>query len=152
MTPALQAKSDHERTRAGWSTGKALVWPGRVLSTLVVVFLLFDGALKVLQLDVTTQATSALGYPVSVVFGLGVLTLMIAALFAYPRTAMLGAVLLTGLLGGAVATHVRVGSPAFSHTFFPVYVGVMAWLGLYLRDERLRALLPLSNPDTRRTP
>ena len=118
-------------------------WTGRVLSTLVVLFLLFDGLIKVVELDVVRETLVQLGYPPTVGFGLGVLTLVIAVLYALPRTALLGALLLTGLLGGAIATHLRVGSPLFSHLLFGVYIGLMAWGGLWLRDDRLRALLPI---------
>ncbi|OUL99051.1 DoxX family protein [Variovorax sp. JS1663] len=118
-------------------------WTGRVLSTLVVLFLLFDGLIKVVELDVVRETMVQLGYPPNLGFGLGVLTLAIALLYALPRTALLGAVLLTGLLGGAIATHLRVGSPLFSHLLFGVYVGLMAWGGLWLRDDKLRALLPI---------
>jgi hypothetical protein len=122
-------------------TSTVLSWSGSILSGLVVLFLLFDGTIKVIEMDVATQTTAQLGYPVSVVFGLGVVTLVIAVLYAIPRTSVLGAILLTGLLGGAIAAHVRVGSPIVTHTLFPVYLGLAAWGGLLLRDVRLRALL-----------
>lgn len=118
-------------TRAGWT-----------LTSFVVLFLAFDGVIKLLDLPVVQQTSTQLGLPPSNTFGLGVLTLAIAVLYAVPRTAVLGALLLTGLLGGAVATHLRVGSPVFSHLLFGVYVGVFAWGGLWLRDPRVRALLP----------
>ncbi|MGO4390823.1 DoxX family protein [Variovorax sp. M-6] len=121
----------------------ATLWTGRILSGLVVVFLLFDGAIKVAEMDVVKQTLAELGYPADIAFGLGVLTLAIGALYAIPRTSLLGAILLTGLLGGAMATHLRVGSPVFSHLLFGLYIGLMAWGGLFLRDERLRAMLPL---------
>ena len=121
----------------------AALWTGRILSGLVVVFLLFDGAIKVVEMDVVKQTLAELGYPTDIAFGLGVLTLAIGVLYAIPRTSVLGAILLTGLLGGAMATHLRVGSPVFSHLLFGLYIGLMAWGGLFLRDERLRAMLPL---------
>jgi len=89
------------------------------------------------------EGTLQLGYPESVILGLGIILLACTVVYLMPRTAILGAILLTGYLGGAVATHVRVGSPLFSHVLFPVYLGVLIWGGLYLRDERLRALFPL---------
>jgi len=119
------------------------LWAGRILSALVILFLLFDGVIKLMELDVVTETNAQLGYPAHMPFGLGILTLIIAALYAIPRTSVLGAILLTGLLGGAIATHLRVGSPIFSHLLFGVYLGLMAWGGLFLRDERLRALIPL---------
>lgn len=122
-------------------TSKKMIWAGRVLSALVILFLLFDGTIKVMQHDVVRETMSGLGYPEHVAFGLGILTLAIAVLYAIPRTSVLGAILLTGLLGGAMATHLRVGSPIFSHLLFGGYVGLMAWGGLFLRDERVRALL-----------
>ena len=122
------------------------VWLGRIASALVTLFLIFDGVLKVMEVDIALKTTVQLGYPEHVVFGLGVLTLVIAALCAVPRTAVLGAILLTGLLGGAMATHLRVGSPVFSHLLFGLYLGLIAWGGLYLRDARLRALIPLRQP------
>lgn len=116
---------------------------GLVLSTLVVLFLVFDGAIKVIGLDVVRETSVQLGLNPAHSFGLGVMTLLIALLYAWPRTAVLGAILLTGLLGGAIATQLRVGNPVFTHLLFGVYLGLMAWGGLYLRDDRLRALLPL---------
>ena len=109
------------------STSAIMLWTGRILSALVVLFLLFDGTIKVMELDVAARTTVQLGYPVSVVFGIGVLTLAIAALYAIPRTSVLGAILLTGLLGGAIATHLRVGSPIFTHMLFGLYLGLAAW-------------------------
>lgn len=120
-------------------------WIGRVISGLVIVFLLFDGIIKLIPLAPVTETLVQLGYPASadLARGLGVLTLACAILYAAPRTAILGAILLTGLLGGAMATHLRVGSPVFSHLLFGLYVGVLAWAGLWLRDRTLRALVPI---------
>jgi hypothetical protein len=115
---------------------------GLVLSGIVVLFLLFDGAIKLVPLAPVTETLAQLGYPTDLARGLGVLTLICAALYAFPKTAMLGAILLTGLLGGAIATHLRVGSPILSHLLFGVYLGLMVWGGLYLRDHKLRALIP----------
>lgn len=121
----------------------AWLWSGRALSTVVVLFLVFDGAIKLVQPAPVVDAFRALGYPLPTASGIGVLGLACAVLYAIPRTAVFGAVLLTGLLGGAVSSHVRVGDPLFSHTLFGVYLGVMAWGGLWLRDDRVRAMLPL---------
>ena len=128
----------------GGSSGAAL-WAGRVLSGLVVLFMLFDGGIKLVPLEVVLATSAQLGLPASVGFarGLGLLGLVCTALYAWPRTAVLGAILLTAYLGGAIATQLRVGSPIFSHLLFGVYLGLIAWAGLYLRDARLRALLPL---------
>jgi hypothetical protein len=125
------------------SPSPALVWTGRVLSLVVVLFLLFDGAIKLLEIGPVVDAFHQLGYPVQTAPGIGLLALGCAVLYAVPRTAVLGAIVLTGLLGGAIASHVRVNDPLFSHTLFGVYLGVMAWGGLWLRDDRLRAMIPL---------
>jgi hypothetical protein len=123
----------------------AALWIGRAMSGLVVAFLIFDGGIKLAPLSVVTETMQQLGYSGSpeLARGLGVMTLAIALLYALPRTSILGAILLTGLLGGAMATHLRVGSPLFSHLFFGLYLGLIAWGGLYLRNVRLRRLIPL---------
>ncbi len=123
-------------------TSATQLWTGRVLSALPILFLLFDGVVKVLQLPFVLQGTAKVGYPLSTVVPLGFTLLACTVLYAVPRTAMLGAILLTGYLGGAVATHVRIGDPLFSHALFPTYFGAMIWGGLFLREARLRALLP----------
>jgi hypothetical protein len=122
---------------------KKRLWAGRIISLLPVLFLLMDGLMKLLKPAVVVQATVTLGYAEKIIVPLGILLLSCTALYAIPRTAVLGAILLTGYLGGAVATNVRVGNPVFTYILFPVYLGVLIWLGLYLRDERLRALIPL---------
>jgi hypothetical protein len=123
-------------------TPNAMLWSGRILSGLVVLFLLFDGAIKLIPLDVVITTSQELGIPTHLARTLGVLTLAGTLLYAWPRTAVLGAVLLTGYLGGAIYVHVRAGSPMFSHTLFGVYLGLLIWGGLWLRDERLRSLFP----------
>jgi len=127
------------------TTPSGQLWAGRIMSGLVVAFLIFDGGIKLAPLAVVTETMQQLGYSGSpeLARGLGVLTLVIALLYALPRTSVLGAILLTGLLGGAMATHLRVGSPLFSHLLFGLYLGLLAWGGLYLRDPRLRRLIPL---------
>jgi len=119
------------------------MWTGWIMSGAAALFLLFDATVKVLELPVAMEGTSQLGYPASVVFGLGLLQLACLVVYLVPRTSVLGAVLWTGYLGGAVATHVRVGNPLFSHVLFPIYVAVLLWGGLWLRDEQLRAVLPV---------
>ncbi len=116
---------------------------GRFMSGFAVLFLVFDASVKVLGLPIAVDATTQLGYPASIIFRLGVLELVLLAVYLVPQTAVLGAVLWTGYLGGASATHVRVGNPLFSQALFPVYVAALLWGGLWLRDARLRALLPL---------
>jgi hypothetical protein len=121
------------------------IWAGRIMSGLVIAFLLFDGAVKLVPIAPVTETMEQLGYPVSATLarGLGVLTLVCTVLYLVPQTSVLGAILLTGYLGGAIATHLRVGSPIFSHLLFGLYLGLMVWGGLYLRDPWLRTLIPL---------
>ncbi len=123
---------------------KAELWSGRVLSGLVILFMLFDGAIKLLPLSVVTETMERIGYGSSEAMArsLGVITIACTVLYAIPPTSMVGAILLTGYLGGAIAAHVRIGSPLFSHVLFGLYLGLMVWGGLWLRDRRLRALLP----------
>ena len=133
----------HTATAEAVPTSSGLVWAGRALSGLVVLFLLFDGTIKLVPLQVVIDTVIPLGWPADPMTwrALGVVLMASALLYAYPRTAFLGAILITAYLGGAVATHVRVGSPLFSHILFGVYVGVALWAGLWLRDPRIRALL-----------
>jgi uncharacterized membrane protein YphA (DoxX/SURF4 family) len=125
------------------SVSKGAVWTGRILTGLIVVFLLFDGIIKFMMIQPVVDTFDQMGYPVKHAYLIGAIDVACAILLAIPRTALLGAVLTTGLLGGAIATHVRIDSPLFSHTLFGVYMGLIAWVGLYLRDPRVRALLPL---------
>ena len=126
---------------------RTVLWTGRILSGLVIAFLLMDGGIKLVPIKEVTETLQQLGYSGSIAQarGLGVLTLLCAVLYAWPRTSVLGAILLTGLLGGAMATHLRVDSPLFTHLLFGLYIGLMAWGGLYLRDPALRALMPIRN-------
>jgi hypothetical protein len=121
-------------------------WLGRVLSGLVILFLLFDGAIKLVPWPVVTETMDRMGYGSSEMLArsLGVITLVCTVLYAVPPTSILGAILLTGYLGGAMASHVRIGSPLFSHILFGFYLGVMVWGGLWLRNRSLRALIPFS--------
>ena len=117
---------------------------GRVMSGVVVLFPLFDGAIKLLPLPVVTETMDKMGFGASdtLARSLGIITIVCTLLYSVPPTSILGAILLTGYLGGAIASHVRIGSPLFSHTLFGLYLGLMVWGGLYLRDGNLRALLP----------
>ena len=114
------------------------------MSGVVIAFMLLDGGMKLVPLDVVIKSTAELGYPPSpeLARGLGIVALLCTALYAFPRTSVLGAILLTAYMGGTVATHLRVGNPLFSHMLFGVYLALLAWGGLYLRDARIRALLP----------
>ena len=127
------------------STQQTTRWASYVSSGLVIAFMTFDGVMKLVPLDVVVKTTGNLGYPASIPFdrGLGLLELACTFLYAVPRTAMLGAILLAAYMGGTVASHVRVADPLFTHVLFGVYLAVLAWGGLYLRDARVRALLPL---------
>lgn len=124
------------------AVSRKALWAGRVISVLPILFLFMDGTMKLAKPALVVEATVKLGYPETVIVPLGIVLLVCTVLYAIPRTSVLGAILLTGYLGGAVATHVRVGDPLFTHTLFPVYLGVFVWGGLYLRDTRLRALIP----------
>lgn len=122
---------------------KAMLWTGRIISGLAVLFLLFDGVMKLIKPDSVVDATVRLGYPETTILGMGLALLISTILYVIPRTSILGAILLTGYLGGATATHVRVGEPFY----FPVIFGVLIWAGLYLRDSQLRTLIPLRKKD-----
>lgn len=134
--------TDHPTTSL---VSKPVLWTGRVLTTLIVLFMLFDGLMKVIKIQPVVEATARLGYPESTIRAIGVAALVAAILYALPQTAVLGAIVLTGFLGGAVATQVRAGEPTFN-CVFPVIFGVIAWLGLYLREARLRGIAPLRRP------
>ena len=121
---------------------KKMGWAGRIMSAIPVLFLLIDGMAKLIKPAPVVEATVRLGYPESVIPGLGTLLLVCTVVYVVPRTSILGAILLTGYLGGATVTHVRIGDPLFS-ILFPSIVGVLIWGGLFLGDERLRALIPL---------
>jgi hypothetical protein len=118
------------------------LWTGRVMSGLLAAFLAFSAGIKFLGRPEVAETLASLGWPTGAGLALGVLEAAVLVLYLVPRTAILGAVLMTGLLGGAMATHVRVGSPLFSHILFGLYLGLFAWGGLWLRDARLRTLLP----------
>ncbi len=125
------------------ASGPAL-WLGRILSGLVIVFLLLDGAIKLVPWPVVTETMDRMGYGSSEALArtLGVITIACTVLYAIPPTSFVGAILLTGYLGGAIASHLRIGSPLFTHVLFGFYLGLMLWGGLWLRDRNLRALLP----------
>ena len=124
------------------STSKGLRWTGYIVTGLITAFMLLDGVLKLIKIQPVIDGTVRLGYPESSIRVIGSAALISAILYAIPQTTVHGAILLTGFLGGAVATHLRAGEPLFNCTF-PVIFGVIAWLGVYCRDARLRSLLPL---------
>jgi hypothetical protein len=120
---------------------KKKLWTGRIISGIVVLFLVFDGVTKLMKIDPVVQGMRLLGYPVPLAPVIGTILLVCVVLYAIPRTAPLGAILLTGYLGGAVASQLRVGMPLLGYTLAPTYVAALAWGGLYLRDSRVRALI-----------
>lgn len=123
------------------AASRVAVITGRTLSAIVALLLAFDSLGKLLRVQPVLEGTTQLGYSADVVFPLGVTLLLCVIAYVVPATSLFGALLLTAYLGGAVATHVRVGSPLFTHVLAPVYVAAVLWLGLVLRDPRLRAVL-----------
>ena len=117
---------------------KARIWTGRIISGLLVLFFVFDSVGKFLKPAPVVKAFAQLGVPISLAPAIGTILLACTILYAIPRTSIVGSVLLTGYLGGAVLTLLRAGEPVFSHVLFPVYFGVLLWLGLFLREDRLR--------------
>lgn len=126
----------------GPQISRAAHWTGLILGLLPALFLILDGVLKLIRPEAVVKATVDLGYPESTIFPIGVVLLICVALFMIPKTTVLGAILITGYLGGAVATHVRHSGSVFE-IFFPVILGILIWLGLYLCDSRVRQLVPL---------
>ena len=124
------------------------LWIGRIASGLLILFLLFDGAMKLVKPAIVVEGTVRLGYPEYTIVPIGIVLLISTIFYAIPRTSVLGAILLTGYLGGAVATHVRVGGTAFEK-LFPIIMGVFVWGGLYLRNAQLRRLIPLHRGEDR---
>jgi hypothetical protein len=116
---------------------------GRILSTLAILFLLMDGTMKLFRPAPVLKAQAELDWPGHLTVATGIVLLICTLLYAVPRTAVFGAILLTGYLGGAVAVQLRVGNPLFAETLFPVYFGILLWAGIYLREPRLRAIIPL---------
>lgn len=126
------------------TTSKGMLWTGRVISGLVVLFMLFDSITKIMKESHSVDATVKMGFPASAVVGIGMALLIGVILYVIPRTSILGAILIVGYLGGAVASNVRAQSPAFN-SIFAITFGILAWLGLYLREARLRALVPIKS-------
>jgi DoxX-like family len=121
---------------------KAQLWIGRILSAIMVLFLAMDATMKFFMPKPVVDASIHLGLPLPLTHNLAYILFGCVLLYAIPQTSILGAILLVGYLGGAVSTHLRAGDPLFTHALFPVYFGIVIWLGLYLRDPRLRALVP----------
>lgn len=125
----------------GYPASKAKLWTGRIIRAIAVLFLLVDSLMKVLKTAPAVEGTVRLGYPEGVIVPIGFVQLVCLIVYVIPRTSIFGAVLLTGYLGGAIATHVRVGNPLFTHILFPIYVAVLLWGGLFLVDGRVRTLV-----------
>jgi hypothetical protein len=121
------------------TVSKKVLWAGRITSALPVLMLLFSSVMKFVKPASVVEGFVRLGYPESLAFGIGIVELACTVLYVIPQTSVLGAILLTGYLGGATATHVRIGEPFY----MPIVLGMLVWAGLFLRDDRLRALLPL---------
>ena len=127
-------------TQAG-PVSKGRLWTGRIVSTLVVLFLLFDSITKVMKVRAVLEASAQLGYPENTIATIGTILLVCTAFYIIPQTAVLGTILLTGYLGGAVAANLRIASPMFN-TLFPIVFAALAWTGIFLRESRLGALIP----------
>jgi hypothetical protein len=143
-TSATLHANDIPATSTASAATTSRLWAGRILSALPTLFLLVDGGMKLFKPPVVVQSTLQLGYPESGIVGIGVVLLIATILYVIPPTAVLGAILLTGYLGGAVATQVRVSGPVFN-IVFPVILGCMLWGGLWLRDNNLRRLIPVND-------
>jgi hypothetical protein len=131
------------------SVSKKALWTGRVISAMVVLFLTFDGVMKVIKEVHVLAASAELGFPVSTIALIGIILLVCTALYVIPSTSIFGAILLTGYLGGAIASQMRISKPLFD-TIFPAIFGILIWAGIFLRDDRLRALIPLRSGPTGR--
>ena len=147
MTSIAQPRIVSSRQSA-ISRERVFRWAGRLATGLSVAFLFFDSVIKLLRVPAVVEGMPLLGYPASLAVPIGIILLACVILYVTPRTSVFGAILLTGYLGGAVATHVRVGNPLFSHSLFPIYFGILIWGGLYLRDARSRALIPFKSPNS----
>ncbi len=125
------------------ATPRLMLWTGRVLTGLAIAFMTVDTVIKLIDLQVVRDSLTQLGYPTALGPTIGAIELICLLLYIFPRTAVLGAVLLTAVMGGAIASHMRLGDPLVSHTLFGVYLGAVIWGGLYLRDAKLRAIFPI---------
>lgn len=123
---------------------KGRLWTARIMSGLVILFMLFDSIMKFVQPAPVVEGTLQLGYSEHHIAVIGVLGLISTLLYLFPRTTFLGAVLLTGYFGGVIATHIRMDAPLFTHTLFPVYLAVLMWGGIWLRHEKVRNLVPFA--------
>lgn len=143
MSSSALMSSQAMQSAAPAPVSAASLWVGRILTGLVVLFLLFDGITKVMRVPYVLAANVQLGLSDNLVVPIGIILLICTAFYVIPQTAIFGAILLTAYLGGAVAIQLRVGHPLFSQTLFPVYFGALVWLALYLREGRLHRLIPV---------
>jgi len=138
----MAASVETTRDFSATAVSKKGLWTGRILSGLAILFLVFDGVTKVMKVPAVMQASAQMQYPLRLIPVIGIVLLVCTAVYAIPRTSILGAVLLTGYLGGAVEAQLRAGNPLFAETLFPIYFSMLIWGGLFLRERRLKALLP----------
>ena len=131
-----------ETSNQNLTVSKSALWTGRILSGIAVLFMLFDGTIHLMVIQPVVDSFTQMGYPVSISRSLGIIELTCVILYLIPKTSFLGVVLLTGYLGGAVSAQARIDAPFFSTEIFPVYIGILAWGGLYLRDLKLRSIFP----------
>ena len=125
---------------------RAILWTGRILSILPVLFLVFDGTIHIMRIPAVVEGFAKAGFPISTAVPLGIIEVVCIVLYVIPRTSVLGAILLTGYLGGAVATNVRQQLPMLGYVLAPVYIAVFIWGGLWMRDDRVRSLIPFTRP------
>ena len=140
INSAHSEKVSEIKIKTGNESGK-MIWTGRIMSGISVLFMLFDSITKIIKAPQSIEGTVSLGYPATLVPVIGLILFILTIIYIIPRTSFLGAVLLTGYLGGAVASNFRLMNPLFSHTLFPVYMAVLIWGGLYLRDNFIKQLI-----------
>ncbi|MFI5211880.1 MAG: DoxX family protein [Ignavibacteria bacterium] len=131
-----------KQNTANEEVSKSKLWTGRVLSGVAVIFLIFDGTIHLLKPGPVIESFNHLGYSPDISVTLGIIELFCLAIYLIPQTSIFGAVLLTGYLGGAVASQLRIGEPLFGYVLFPVYIGILLWGGIYLRDRKLQSIIP----------
>ncbi|HEV7968716.1 MAG TPA: DoxX family protein [Candidatus Acidoferrales bacterium] len=139
------AQSVAQSTVQPGSRSKKFLWVGRVITGLIAAFMAFDAVIHLLKPAPVVEAFAKLGFPIRLAVPLGMIELVCVLLYLVPRTSILGAILLTGYLGGAIAIQLPTENPFFGEVLFPIYIGVFLWAGIYLRDERLRSMIPWRN-------
>jgi hypothetical protein len=142
LTETLDLEDQTQKTIQTVHTSKAAHWTGRIISGLMILFMMFDGVTKLMKVEPVLKAAAQLGFSVQEIVGIGIVALICTFVYLIPHTSILGAILLTGYLGGATAIQVHAGNPLFE-TLFPVIFGAFVWAGLFARDQRLRELIPV---------